>query len=79
MIKSLMLSNILNTYQKKYVKVVVAFCFSFLLFLPLRLGGELREEKRREKIRPSSATPLRPACSCIYPPIVTPHISAAQL
>lgn len=48
-------------------------------FLPLRLGGELGEERGREKIRPSSATTLLPAGPCIYPPIMTPHISAARL
>lgn len=69
-----------ETTEKKYVKIVVTFCFwSFDCFYLWVLRGELREEKRREKIRPSSATPLRPAGSCIYPPIVTPHISAAQL
>lgn len=51
----------------------------FSVLLPLSLGGELREERGREKIRLSSATPLQPAGPCIYPPIVTPHISAASL
>lgn len=41
------------------------------------IGGGLREEA--VKIRAFVCDNPSPAASCIYPPIVTPHISAAQL
>lgn len=51
---------------------------STFFFLPLKLK-ESWEKRGREMIWPSSATAFQPAHSCIYPPILTPHISAAML